>query len=151
MMMVPDPANMPPTPWQTEILASGIWAGAVLRIWRTFSCPAAKPARCSLPGASFAGNRGRARPQPGSRHDHHRLGSSKVAFRVVGARRVDVEIDDLHAALRLLVAVAGMPRSIAETNIADLGEPETTPLTSGRQTLLALAAKLIGQRFLLPL
>jgi hypothetical protein len=26
---------MPPTPWQTEILAPGIWAGAVPRIWRT--------------------------------------------------------------------------------------------------------------------
>ena len=25
---------MPPTPWQTEILASGIWARAVPRIWR---------------------------------------------------------------------------------------------------------------------
>src|SRR5271165_2963652 len=35
MMMVPDAANIPPTPWQTEILASGIWAGAVPRIWRT--------------------------------------------------------------------------------------------------------------------
>ena len=26
--MVPEAANMPPTPWQTEILAPGIWAGA---------------------------------------------------------------------------------------------------------------------------
>src|ERR1700674_2134116 len=25
MMMVPEAANMPPTPWQTEILAPGIW------------------------------------------------------------------------------------------------------------------------------
>jgi hypothetical protein len=25
MMMVPEAANMPPTPWHTEILASGIW------------------------------------------------------------------------------------------------------------------------------
>jgi hypothetical protein len=24
MMMVPEPANMPPTPWQTEILAPGL-------------------------------------------------------------------------------------------------------------------------------
>jgi hypothetical protein len=29
MMIVPEAANMPPTPWQTEILASGIWAGAM--------------------------------------------------------------------------------------------------------------------------
>jgi hypothetical protein len=29
MMIVPEAANTPPTPWQTEIRASGIWAGAV--------------------------------------------------------------------------------------------------------------------------
>jgi hypothetical protein len=34
MMIVPEAANMPP-PWQTEIRAPGIWAGAVPRIWRT--------------------------------------------------------------------------------------------------------------------
>ena len=27
MMIVPDAANMPPTPWQTEILAPSTWAG----------------------------------------------------------------------------------------------------------------------------
>src|SRR5271165_5758954 len=37
MMIVPGAANMPPTPWQTEILALGIWAGAVPRICRTLS------------------------------------------------------------------------------------------------------------------
>ena len=37
MMIVPEAANMPPTPWQTEILAPGIWASAVPRIWRTLS------------------------------------------------------------------------------------------------------------------
>jgi hypothetical protein len=37
MMIVPEAANMPPTPWQTEILAPGIWAGAMPRIWRTLS------------------------------------------------------------------------------------------------------------------
>jgi len=26
MMLVPEAANMPPTPWQTEISAPGIWA-----------------------------------------------------------------------------------------------------------------------------
>ena len=40
MMIVPEAANMPPTPWQTEILAPGIWAGAMPRIWRTLSCSA---------------------------------------------------------------------------------------------------------------
>jgi hypothetical protein len=34
---------MPPTPWQTEILAPGICAGAVPRIWRTLSCSAYMP------------------------------------------------------------------------------------------------------------
>jgi hypothetical protein len=39
MMIVPEAANMPATPWQTEIFAPGIWAGTVLRIWRTlFRC-----------------------------------------------------------------------------------------------------------------
>jgi hypothetical protein len=42
-MIVPLAANMPPTPWQTEILAPGIWAGAVPRIWRTLSCKAHMP------------------------------------------------------------------------------------------------------------
>jgi len=37
MMIVPEAADMPPTPWQTEILAPGIWAGAVPCIWRTLS------------------------------------------------------------------------------------------------------------------
>ena len=31
-MIVPDAVNMPPTPWQTEIFAPGIWAGAMPRI-----------------------------------------------------------------------------------------------------------------------
>ena len=43
MMIVPEAANMPPTPWQTEILAPGIWAGAMPRIWRTLSCSAYMP------------------------------------------------------------------------------------------------------------
>jgi hypothetical protein len=42
-MIVPEAANMPPTPWQTEILAPGIWAGAMPRIWRTLSCSAYMP------------------------------------------------------------------------------------------------------------
>ena len=42
MMIVPEAANMPP-PWQTEIRAPGIWAGAVPRIWRTLSCSAYMP------------------------------------------------------------------------------------------------------------
>src|ERR1700752_2416097 len=48
-------------------------------------------------------------------------------------------------------AISGAPGSIAQANVADLGEPEAAPLTAGRQTLAAVAAKLIGQRFLSPL
>jgi hypothetical protein len=43
VLMVPEATNMPPTPWQTEILARGIWAGAVPRIWRTLSYSAYMP------------------------------------------------------------------------------------------------------------
>jgi hypothetical protein len=43
MMIVPLAANIPPTPWQTEILAPGICAGASPRIWRTLSCNAYMP------------------------------------------------------------------------------------------------------------
>jgi len=43
MMIVPEAANMPPTPWQTLILAPGTWAGAMPRIWRTLSCKAYMP------------------------------------------------------------------------------------------------------------
>jgi hypothetical protein len=43
MMMVPEAANMPPRPWQTEILAPRIWAGVAARIWRTLSCNAYMP------------------------------------------------------------------------------------------------------------
>jgi hypothetical protein len=43
MMIVPDAANIPPTPWQTEIFAPGTWAGAIPRIWRTLSCKAYMP------------------------------------------------------------------------------------------------------------
>ena len=43
MVIVPDAANMPPTPWQTEILALGIWAGAGPRIGRTLSSGAYMP------------------------------------------------------------------------------------------------------------
>jgi hypothetical protein len=75
-------------------------------------------------------------------------GPLEAALWVVRACRVDIEVNDLDAALRLIVTVAGTPRSIAETNIADLGKPQTTPLTSWRQALAALAAKLISERFL---
>ena len=43
MMIVPEAANMPPTPWHTESLAPGTWAGAVPRIYLTLSCSAYMP------------------------------------------------------------------------------------------------------------
>jgi hypothetical protein len=76
---------------------------------------------------------------------------SQAAFWVVGACRVDVDIDDLDAALALGMAVAGVPRPVAELKIADLGEEKAFPVASRRQARLAFATKLIGQRFLLPL
>ena len=48
MMIVPEAAIMPPTPWQTEILAPAIWAGAAPRIWRTLSCNAYMPYRAGM-------------------------------------------------------------------------------------------------------
>lgn len=42
-MIVPEAANMPPTPWQTLILAPSTWAGAMPRICRTLSCRAYMP------------------------------------------------------------------------------------------------------------
>ena len=42
-MIVPDAANMPPTPWHTEIFAFGTCAGAMPRIYRTLSCSAYIP------------------------------------------------------------------------------------------------------------
>jgi peptidoglycan/LPS O-acetylase OafA/YrhL len=43
MITVPLAANIPPTPWQTEIFAPGTWAGATPRIWRTLSWSAYIP------------------------------------------------------------------------------------------------------------
>src|SRR5579859_7525057 len=42
-MIVPEAANMPPTPWQTDTLAPAICAGAMPRICRTLSCNAYMP------------------------------------------------------------------------------------------------------------
>ena len=42
-MIVPEAANIPPTPWHTEIFAPGICAGAMPRICRTLSCNAYMP------------------------------------------------------------------------------------------------------------
>src|SRR5690348_16277095 len=80
----------------------------------------------------------------------NRAGLAPV-FRLVGALRIDVEIDLLDAALGLGVIAAFMPRPVAETHLADFREPEATPRAARRQAPAALAAELVGQGFLLPL
>jgi hypothetical protein len=47
------------------------------------------------------------------------------------------------------MAVAGVPRPIAELDVMGFGEPKAFPLTSGWQTALASTSKLVGQRHLL--
>ena len=42
-MIVPEAANMPPTPWHTEIFAPSTCAAAMPRICRTLSCNAYMP------------------------------------------------------------------------------------------------------------
>jgi hypothetical protein len=49
MRMVPAAANMPPTPWQTEILAASIWGG-----WGRASGAAARAATCHCTSRSKA-------------------------------------------------------------------------------------------------
>ena len=36
MMIVPEAANVPPTPWQTDISVA-VWVAPAPRIWRTLS------------------------------------------------------------------------------------------------------------------
>src|SRR5665213_845802 len=71
--------------------------------------------------------------------------------RLVGAERVDVEIDDLDTALRLFVAVPGTPRPVAKPDIADPRQRQTAPIPAAWQARLARAAELERQRRLLPL
>src|SRR5207248_6993109 len=75
----------------------------------------------------------------------------QAASRVVGARRVDVEVDDFDAPLRLDVAGAGAPRRIAELDVAYPRQPQAAPLSARRQARFAVTAKLKSQRFLPPL
>ena len=51
-----------------------------------------------------------------------RSGVSSLALWAVGARWIDVEIDDLHATLRLSMAGSDAPWSIAELGMADVGQ-----------------------------
>lgn len=78
------------------------------------------------------------------------FGASKPALRVVGACRVDVEVDRLHASLPSGVAGAGMPGTIPELTVGDLGKPKAFPLASRRKGAVASPGKLIGQYHLLP-
>ena len=49
------------------------------------------------------------------------------------------------------MAIAFMPGTFSEMDIADLGKPEAAPLSAGRQMSAASAGKLVGQSFLLSL
>jgi hypothetical protein len=49
------------------------------------------------------------------------------------------------------MAIAGMPRPIAEPNIANFSKEETAPLTARWQPFAVIAAELIGQCFFVPL
>src|SRR4051794_38359325 len=65
--------------------------------------------------------------------------------REIRARRIDVEIHLIDAALRLGVAGTGTPGAISEARVLDLGEIEALPFTFGVQAFAALAADLEGQ------
>src|SRR5581483_1055418 len=64
---------------------------------------------------------------------------------------IDIEIDDMDAALGLRVCFAGVPWSVPELDIADLVEPKAAPLPVGRQNRSALSCELVSERFLLAL
>src|SRR5690349_10981552 len=65
--------------------------------------------------------------------------------------RVHIEIDVVDACMRLCVARADAPWSVTQLDVADLRQPETTPVAFRPQTRVAFPAELIGQRFLLSL
>jgi|SRR5579883_1318859 len=67
---------------------------------------------------------------------------------MVGALGIDIEVNDLDAALWLGMAGAADPRSLTELDVTDLRQEQAAPLTLWRQARFALTAKLIGQHFL---
>lgn len=84
--------------------------------------------------------------RPPARHGR----DSKATFWVVGALRVYIEIDRLHARLRPGVARAGMPGTVAKLNVADLGKRKAFPLALWREAALTSSGELVSQRDLLP-
>ena len=74
---------------------------------------------------------------------------SAAAFWVVGAVRVDIEVDLVDAALVLGMAVAGAPRPVAELGVGDFGEEQAFPVATRRQFGAALAGELKGESLLL--
>src|SRR5690349_20941611 len=70
---------------------------------------------------------------------------------MIRASRVHIEIDVVDACMRLCVARADAPWSVTQLDVADLRQPETTPVAFRPQTRVAFPAELIGQRFLLSL
>src|SRR4051812_22269393 len=56
----------------------------------------------------------------------------EAALGCVRTCRIDVEVNDFDAQLRCLMARAGMPRTVAKPDIADLRQEEATPFAAGR-------------------
>jgi hypothetical protein len=74
------------------------------------------------------------------------LGRIERAFRLVGARRVHIDIDVLDARLSLAMARTGEPFAAPELDIGHLGEPKAFPLAFRREPAAGAAGELIGQR-----
>src|SRR5690349_12580191 len=62
---------------------------------------------------------------------------------------VDVEIDEVDAALPEIVSITFMPRSMVQRGALDLREIEAFPFPAGRETFAAAAGELIGEDALL--
>ena len=54
------------------------------------------------------------------------------SLRVVRAVRVNIEIDDLDTARRLLMTIAAVPWTFTELDVADIGQKEAAPLAATR-------------------
>ena len=77
--------------------------------------------------------------------------TSHPPLRMIRARRIDIEVDVVDAALRLGVPRAGVPGPVAQLHVADLRKPKAAPLATRRQSGTALTGKLKCQCLLLRL
>jgi len=120
------------------------WTGS----WRPIACGAsaatsipATPLPFALPGSS--------EPYRKARPIGPVLRSTcglTTPSRLVGTRRIDVEIDDVDAGLRLLVTGTRIPATVAKLDVARLREQQTPPLAAAGKAAAAFAGELEGQR-----